>query len=792
MNIRQALKNSIIILDGAMGTELQGRGLPLGTLPEEWNISRPEEVVAVHRSYLEAGCNVVYANTFGANSLKFGDRTEEVIAAAIANAKNAAKGFKNSYVALDVGPTGRLLKPLGDLDFEEAVNIFKRTVAAGAAACADLVVVETMNDLYELKAAVLAAKECCDLPVFATAVFGRDCLTMTGATPEAVVALLEGLGVDALGANCSLAPSELKEVIERMVKVSSTPVIIKPNAGLPEERDGKTVYSLSAEEFARDMRTLALTGATVLGGCCGTTPRYIRELSQNLKDIRFIKPTEKRLTAVSSYTRAIYFGERPVLIGERINPTGKKKLKEALRSNDMAYILGEAVEQTEKGAHALDVNVGLPEIDEEEVLTHCVQEIQAVTDLPLQIDTSSYKAMERAMRIYNGIPLVNSVNGKEESMSAVFPLVKKYGGCVICLTLDGGGIPPTAQGRVAIAEKIIAAAADYGIPKERLIFDTLAMAVSADKTAAAAALDALKTIRYGLGCHTSLGVSNISFGLPQRDYINSTFFAMALSYGLSAAIYNPYSAEMNKTYKSFMALCGKDENFGEYIAFANGSEAPVLTKDAAEKGLKYCVIKGLKSEAEAAAEKLLATQAPLDVVNGEIIPALDEVGLGFENKTVFLPQLLMSAEAAGAAFTAVKAHMKSQDNAKNTKVVLATVKGDIHDIGKNIVGTLLSNYGFKVYDLGRDVPPEAVLAKAKEIRAEVVGLSALMTTTVASMRETIELLRREYPEALVCVGGAVLNEEYANEIGADRYCKDAMQTVRFAEEVEAGLRRLSR
>ncbi len=787
MNVKEKLKNSIVVLDGAMGTQLQAAGLPLGTLPEEWNITHPEEVIAVHRAYLKAGANVIYTNTFGANSLKFGTRTEEIVAAAVANAKRAAGDFDGAFVALDIGPTGRLLKPLGDLDFERAVDIFERTIVAGVAAGADLIAVETMNDLYELKAAVLAAKECCDLPVFATAVFGRDCLTMTGATPEATVALLEGLGVDALGANCSLAPSELTSVIERMVAVSSTPVIIKPNAGLPEEREGKTLYSLSAEEFARDMRVLAEKGATVLGGCCGTTPQYIAQLSQELQGVEFKRIPIKHLTVASSYTHALYFGDTPVLIGERINPTGKKKLKEALRENDMAYILSEAVAQTEKGAHALDVNVGLPEINEEEVLPLCVQEIQAVTDLPLQIDTSSYKAMEKAMRIYNGVPIVNSVNGKAESMQAVFPLVKKYGGCVICLTLDEGGIPSTAEGRVEIAKKIIATAEGYGIAKQRLIFDTLAMAVSADSTAAYAALNALKTIRYEFGCHTSLGVSNISFGLPQRDYINSTFFCMALSSGLSAAIYNPYSQEMTKTYKSYLALTGKDKNFEGYIAFANGQAQPVPAKMQTDKDLKYCIVKGLKDEAELAAEKLLATLPPMEVVNGEIIPALDEVGAGFENKTVFLPQLLMSAEAAKVAFAKVKERLSANQNAKKIKIVLATVKGDIHDIGKNIVATLLSNYGFKVYDLGKDVPPEAVLEKAKEVGARIVGLSALMTTTVVSMRDTIELLKREYPSALVCVGGAVLNKEYADEIGADRYCKDAMQTVRFAEEVEAGL-----
>lgn len=784
MNVRQKLKNSILVLDGAMGTQLQAAGLPLGVLPEEWNITHPEQVIKVHTDYLKSGANIIYANTFGANELKFGDRTEEVVTVAIQNAKKAALPFDGA-VALDVGPTGRLLKPLGDLPFESAVNIFKRTIAAGVKAGADLIVVETMNDLYELKAAVLAAKECCDLPIFATAVFGHDGLTMTGATPEALVALCEGLGVDALGANCSLAPSELYGVMQRMINVSSTPIIIKPNAGLPEEYDGVTKYSLTSEQFATDMLNLAKLGVTVLGGCCGTTPQYILDLSQKLKQVDFKMPTQKRLTVASSYTHAINFDDKPVLIGERINPTGKKKLKEALRQNDIAYVLGEAVAQTEKGAHALDVNVGLPEICEEEVLPHCVEEIQAVTNLPLQIDTSSFVAMERAMRIYNGVPIVNSVNGKIESMQAVFPLVKKYGGCVICLTLDENGIPSTAEGRVAIAKKIIATASEYGIEKHRLIFDTLAMAVSADSSAALQAVKALREIRFGIGCHTSLGVSNVSFGLPQRECLNSAFFCMALTSGLSAAIYNPYSDEMTKIYKSFVALCGKDKNFEEYIAFASGNTLQENKPTKVERSLKYCVVKGLKEEAELAAEDLLKTLAPMEVINGEIIPALDEVGAGFEKKTVFLPQLLMSAEAASAAFDKVKEKLSSNQNAKKVKIVLATVKGDIHDIGKNIVATLLSNYGFTVYDLGKDVSPEVVVAKVKEVGAGLVGLSALMTTTVLSMRQTIELLREQCPSVPVCVGGAVLNEEYAAEIGADRYCKDAMQTVRYAEELEA-------
>ncbi len=791
MTVIEKLKRGRIILDGAMGTQLQLRGLPLGVLPEEWNLSRPDEVTAIHRAYFMAGSDVVCANTFGANCLKFGDRLNEVVRAAVKCADRARAGLKDKFIALDVGPCGKLLKPLGGLDFEEAVDIFKRTVKAGAEAGVDVVFIETMNDVYELKAAVVAAKEACSLPVFVSAVFGTDGKMMTGTSPEAFVALAEGLGVAALGINCSLAPAEMAQTVMRILKVSSTPVIVKPNAGLPQEIDGKTVYSLGADGFAEQMKPLVGAGARLIGGCCGTDPEYIKKLVEISKDIA-VKPVEnKGLTVVSSYTQARYFGDIPVLIGERINPTGKKRLKTALKEGDIAYVLGEAVSQTERGAHVLDVNVGLPEIDEPSMLEKCVAEIQAVTDLPLQIDTSDPEAMARAMRIYNGVPLVNSVNGKRESMDAVFPLVKKYGGVVICLTLDENGIPATAEGRVKIAEKIIEYANSYGILRRQLIFDTLAMAVSADGTAANAALGALEFIRRNLGCNTSLGVSNISFGLPQRDFINSTFFAMALARGLSAAIYNPNSQEMIKTYNSFLALSGLDKNCARYIEYAQSVSTGEITvtarqsERADDKGdLKYYILKGLKTEAAACAKQLLQELAPLEVINRFVIPALDEAGKGFENKAVFLPQLLMSAEAASAAFGEIKAKLSPSDNAKKVKIVLATVKGDIHDIGKNIVATLLENYGFTVYDLGRDVPPEIVVAAARERGVQLVGLSALMTTTVVSMRRTIELLRKELPKVKVCVGGAVLNAEYAAEIGADRYCKDAMATVRYAEELE--------
>ena len=790
MTFKDKLANSIVVLDGAMGTMLQRAGLPLGTLPEEWNVTRPEVVEDIHARYIAAGADVIYANTFGANALKFGDRTREVVRAGIGCAVRAASS--GALVALDVGSLGVMLAPLGSMTFDEAVEIFKITISAGAEAGADLIAIETMNDIYEMKAAIIAAKESCSLPVLATLVFGEDGKTMTGTSPEAAVAVLEGLGVDALGVNCSLAPAQMTEVVGRMLAVSSTPVVVKPNAGLPAEREGETVYSVGAEQFASDISALVRSGVRVVGGCCGTSPEYICAIRRAVSGLQPLPVTEKGITAVASYTHACTFGGAPLIIGERINPTGKKKLKEALRSGDTAYILGEAVAQEARGAHLLDVNVGLPELDESSVLPSVICEIQAVTDLPLQIDTSDIPAMERAMRVYNGKPLVNSVNGKREVMEAVFPLVKKYGGTVIALTLDEGGIPPTAEGRAAIARKILKVAARHGIKKCDIVFDTLAMAVSADGGAALAALDSLSYIRHTLGCNTSLGVSNISFGLPNRDFINSTFFAMALARGLSAAILNPASQEMIKTYKSFLALTGADEKCIGYINYASAltpsytlSGAPA----AAEGGedLRACIVRGLKAKAAQRAAELLATVAPLDVINSHIIPALDEVGEKFEKKTLFLPQLLMSAEAAGSAFDAIKSRFAGGAPAKKLKVVVATVRGDIHDIGKNIVKTLLENYGFTVYDLGRDVPPEAVVEEIKRTGAKVCGLSALMTTTVRSMQQTIELIRAQCPGVKVVAGGAVMNAEYAAAIGADIYCRDAMATVRYCEETEKNI-----
>ena len=797
MDFREFLKNNIVCLDGGMGTLLQERGLLPGEHPERWNISHPEIITKLQKAYFDAGSNVVATNTFGANTLKFPhDELSEIVRAAVKNARAAAEqsvSAEEKFVALDIGPTGKLLKPFGDLDFEEAVSVFAETVKLGVKCGVDLVVVETMNDSYETKAALLAVKENCDLPVIVTNAYGADGKLMTGATPAAMVALLEGMGADAIGANCSLGPDKLACVARELVRAASVPVVLKPNAGLPRSENGKTVFDICPADFAAAVAELVSEGVRVVGGCCGTTPEYIRALKTEIGKLTPAPLTDKAQTVISSYTHAVTFGKEPILIGERINPTGKKRFKQALLENDMDYILSEGTAQEEKGVHVLDVNVGLPGTDEKTMLTSAVCELQAIINLPLQIDTANASAMESALRYYNGKAMVNSVNGKTESMETVFPLVKKYGGLVVCLTLDENGIPETAEGRVEIAKKIISKAAEYGIRKKDLIFDTLAMTVSADSSAAVTTLSSLETIRKELGCNTSLGVSNVSFGLPNRDAVNAVFFALALEKGMSAAIMNPYSPDMMKTYFAYRALKGLDENCADYIAAAESFSASVPTEKPAaetEKGtvdfaseLQKAIARGMKEKAGDVTRELLKTVPPLDIVNGEIIPALNTVGSGFEAKTVYLPQLLMAAEAAKSAFESIKAAVTTGTAENTCAVVLATVKGDIHDIGKNIVKLLLENYGFRVEDLGRDVPPDAVCDAVISLHAPIVGLSALMTTTVPAMEETISLLRERAPWCRVVVGGAVLTAEYAEKIGADKYAKDAMETVRYAQEI---------
>ena len=801
MKITEFLKHNIIYLDGGMGTLLQDAGLKPGDHPERWNLSHADRITDIHRAYFDAGSHMVNTNTFGANCLKFSEEElEQIVVAAVENAKRAkesSSGTQEKFIALDIGPTGRLLRPYGDLDFEDAVEVFAKTVRIGARCGVDLIMIETMSDSYETKAAVLAAKENSDLPVFVSNAYGEDGKLMTGATPEAMVAMLEGLRVDAIGVNCSLGPRQLVPVVERMLACASVPVLFKPNAGLPESRNGKTVYDVTPSDFAATVGEMLDKGVRAAGGCCGTTPDYIAELVAQTKGRKPTPITEKNTTVVSSYTHTVTFGNDPILIGERINPTGKKRFKQALLENDIDYILQEGINQQERGVHILDVNVGLPDVDEVAMLTRATAELQAILNLPLQIDTSDVCAMESALRRYNGKAMINSVSGKEESMRAIFPLVQKYGGLVVALTLDENGIPDTAEGRVAIARRILSVASEYGIAKKDIIFDTLAMTVSADGGAAEVTLEALHRLHCEYGCHTSLGVSNVSFGLPQRDAVNSTFFALALERGLSAAIMNPYSQDMLRVWYSYRALHGLDENCADYIAFCATSAAqsapvaPAATADSvaapvSEDGmsaLQKAIAKGRTEMAGELTAELLGAVDPLAIVQNEIIPALDRVGKGFEEKTVYLPQLLMSAEAAKSAFSRIKAHMQADDVPQGTKatVVIATVHGDIHDIGKNIVRLLLENYGFDVIDLGKDVAHEAIVSEVVRTHAPLVGLSALMTTTVPAMEETIKQLRIHAPWCKIMVGGAVLNADYAARIGADRYCKDAMESVRYAE-----------
>ncbi|MBE6806634.1 MAG: homocysteine methyltransferase [Ruminococcaceae bacterium] len=794
MEFRQFLKGHIVRLDGGMGTLLQAEGLIPGEHPERWNRTHPATVTAIHKAYFEAGSHVVSTNTFGANCLKFAPaELEQIIAAAVQNARTAQQSATvdhPTFVALDVGPTGRLLRPLGDLDFEEAVEVFATTIRLGVQYGVDAILIETMNDAYETKAAVIAAKENSDLPILVSNAYGEDGKLTTGATPAAMVALLEGLGVDAIGANCSLGPRQLRGVVQELLDTASVPVILKPNAGLPRVENGRTVFDVDPTEFAAALTDLVNAGVRVVGGCCGTTPDYIRALCAQITDQPLPPVMDLGRTVVSSYTHAVCFGDDPLLIGERINPTGKKRFKQALLEGDMDYILNEGIAQQEKGVHILDVNVGLPGIDEAALLTESVCRLQAVCDLPLQIDTADPTAMAAALRRYNGKPLINSVNGKQESMEAVFPLVKKYGGVVIALTLDEDGIPATVAGRMDIAQKILRTAAEYGIHPKNIVFDPLTMAVSADPDAAKVTLETVRCIRNKLHRHTSLGVSNVSFGLPNREAVNSTFFAMALEKGLSAAIMNPHSAQMMNTYYTSRALNGLDANCADYIGVADSFATTVVTTNSvpsaavAGTDLQQAIIKGLRERAAVLAEEKLTTTAPMTILDEEVIPALNRVGEGFEKKTLFLPQLLMAAEAAALVAERVKTAMSTGEKAPTKATfVLATVEGDIHDIGKNIVGLLLENYGFEVVDLGRNVPPETIVQAVTRHHAPLVGLSALMTTTVPAMEATIALLREKAPWCKVIVGGAVLTQEYAAAIGADGYGKDAMETVRWAQHL---------
>ena len=877
-NIMDRIGREWLFFDGGTGSILQEKGLQPGELPETWNLLHPDRILDLHRGYLEAGADIYNTNTFGANRLKFPENLDEIVTAAVKLAKEArtqAGRNEDAYVALDIGPTGKLLAPMGDLSFDDAVDIFGEVVRIGAREGADLVLIETMNDSYEAKAAVLAAKENCDLPVFITCVFDGSGKMLTGGTPESMVAMLEGLGVDALGVNCSLGPAQMIPIVERLVKAAHVPVLVNPNAGLPKSVDGRTVYDVGPEEFAGYMKQIAELGAAAVGGCCGTTPDYIRAEIAAVRPLPLLPPQGREQTVIASFSRTVEIGRaaRPVIIGERINPTGKKRFKQALVDHDIDYIVDQGLQQEDAGADVLDVNVGTPEINEVELLDEVVCRLQSVLALPLQIDTSNPEAMERALRHYNGKALINSVNGKQEVMAEVFPLVKKYGGVVVALALDEGGIPDNADDRIRIAEKIYATAAEYGIRREDIVIDGLCMTVSSDPRSALVTLETIRRIRDELGGSSILGVSNISFGLPARELINAYFFEMALQNGLSCAIINPNNQAMMQAYRAFCALTNQDENFQNFITAYAGYKSPDKQVRDALNAYKTRVLNALgisagdlqatgrplsgsggnaggagvgsaglssgnvsgagtgagsagagfgaganagafgsgsaagaddgrgpgalagksrlveaiergmtKPAAEATREALLSRNA-LDIINQDLVPALDVVGQGFEKGTVFLPQLLMAAEAAKAAFAVVKESMAGSAQESKGRVILATVKGDIHDIGKNIVKVLLENYGYDVIDLGKDVPPETIVETALRENIRLVGLSALMTTTVVNMEETIRQLHEQKPDCRIVVGGAVMTQDYADKIGADCYGRDAMTTVRYADEL---------
>ena len=781
MTINELLARDLICLDGAMGTMLQKSGLELGEKPEALGITAPEQIAKIHRSYIDAGANVVYANTFGANRHKLegcGYSVSEIVSAAIRNAKTAAGN--DALVALDIGPIGQLLEPIGTLSFEEAYDIFREMVLAADEA--DLIVIETMTDLLETKAALLAAKENSEKPVFVTMTFEENLRTFTGCSVSAMAMTLEGLGADAIGFNCSLGPKDLVPLVEEFTRWTSLPIVVKPNAGLPNLNSN--TYDIDPEEFARQVELLVNAGASIIGGCCGTTPDYIRAL-QNITPK--IVARKKRSAAVCS-ARSTVVIDRPRVIGERINPTGKKRFQQALRDHDIDFILGQASEQLDAGAEILDVNVGLPGIDEKAMMVEVVKALQGITDAPLQIDSTNPEVIEAALRVYNGKAIVNSVNGEEASLQAILPIVKRYGAAVVGLTLDDKGIPKTAEERIVIAQRIVERAVSLGIPQEDIYIDCLTLTASAEQAGVQETLKALAEVKKRFGVKTVLGVSNISFGLPARELVNANFLTMAMTYGLDLPIINPNIASMMGAVRAYHLLMNHDENAVAFIDAYGGETPAAKPQTSGEKkqhDIPYCIAQGLKSECAAVCKELLETVDAMELVNSQLIPALDEVGKKFETGAIFLPQLIRSAEAASAGFEAVKEKIavSGAGNVEKGKIIVATVKGDIHDIGKNIVKVLLENYGYTVIDLGRDVAPQTIVDVAIEKQVSLVGLSALMTTTLGSMEETIRLLRESGHPCKVMVGGAVLTSEYAEKIGADFYAKDAKRAVDVAKEV---------
>lgn len=796
-----------LIFDGAMGTMLQKSGIAEEKVPELYLFKNPETIKDIHKSYLKAGSDIISTNTFGANYLKVKDcgyRVDEIVREAVKLAREAIEDLdaKEKYVALALGPIGKLMVPTGDLTFEEACDLYREQMVAGLSAGADLILVETLSDPYELKAALVTARELTDIPVFCTMTFQEDGRTLMGQDPFRAIAMVKDLGADGIGVNCSLGPAQMLPIVEEFVKYSPLPVMVQPNAGLPEVRDGETVYNVKPGEFADVMEEMLYMGVSVVGGCCGTGPEHIKELSKRVKaidDAKWRQAAKERnipkLTMACSAGKTVVFEDRIVVIGERINPTGKKLLKEALKSGDYDYIEDEAIAQVKAGAEVLDVNVGLPEIDEKEAMLKAMERIAAVVDVPLQIDSANPTVVEAAARLYNGRPIINSVNGKQEVMDAIFPIVKKYGSCVVALTLDEKGLPESAEERVKIAETIIREAEKYGIGPERILVDCLTLTVSAQQKAGVDTLKAIGEVKDRFGVKTTLGASNVSFGLPQRPLLNRTFLAMALYAGLDAPITDPLAEEYMDTIRAYETLAAKDTDSKDFIKYYGGKAGPKTetgptaggpdpSQSAASDDLYHIIVNGYQEKSKKATEKLLESKAPLEIVETVIIPALEQVGKEYESGEKFLPQLVQSADAVKPAFEIIKEALSATgENISYGKIILATVLGDIHDIGKNIVKVLLENYGYEVIDLGKDVDIEKLVETAKAEEIQLVGLSALMTTTVVNMEASIKAFKDAGLDLKVAVGGAVLNEEYAKKIGADYYCKDAMDGVKVANQI---------
>jgi len=781
--LKEILGKKIIIFDGALGTMLQEKQ-KLGQDTSLVSIEDPDFLEAIHLKYLEANADVITTNTFGANSYKLESAKytlTEVINASIDVAKSALSKYnkKDKFLAYDIGPIGQLLKPFGALEFDEAYLMFKEQVLL-AKDKVDLFIIETMSDVYELKAAILAVKENSSLPVFSSMSFESDERTLMGTDVESYANIATNLGVDAVGVNCSLGPKELKKIVFKLLKSTNLPILVQPNAGLPCFKDGKTCYNVGIDEYVKIMEEFALAGVSIVGGCCGTNPEYIKKLSEKCKNIKLIRPKNLVKTKASSSQMTIEIGERPIVCGERVNPTGKKLLREALQNQDFDYVIHEAISQEKAGANILDVNVGASGIDEISTLPKVMKLIQEVVMLPLQLDSANYEALEKSARYYNGIPIINSVNGKQESMDKVFPIVKKYGTLVIALTLDGSDLPKNAFERELIAEKIITEAKKYDIPEERIIVDCLVLTASAQQAEVIETLNAVRNIKAKYKVKTALGISNVSFGLPNRNLLNKTFLVSALANSLDLAIINPLDNEMMDAISAFNVLYNKDLNASEYIA--KQTNEIMEKKDNSNLSLYEIIKQGLKEEASKSVKELLKTMAPLDIINEILIKALDEIGSLYESKKIFLPQLILSAEATKEAFAVIQKEFVSKDEKKGP-IILVTVEGDIHDIGKNIVKVVLESYGYKVIDLGKDVKAEKVIEAYKTYKPKAIGLSALMTTTVESMKKTIFMLKQIKDVCPIIVGGAVLTSEYAKEINADHYCKDAISTVKLLEKI---------